>query len=234
MSLTRPRKVPTLAVLAGALIVAALAFAQGGVLDDPARPAEERERDAGSKPLQVYAFFGVEPGQTVVDLMPGGGYNTYLLSKIVGPEGRVFAGPDRRGRVAERVQADGLSNVQVFADIAEVPAGSIDVIVTVRNMHDLELRVADSASLYAAYLQALKPGGVMGVVDARMPGEGVDERTHRINERVIIDHLTAAGFELVDSSDLLANPDDDFGKFEGLCERYEIDRMVLKFRRPTG
>ena len=47
-----------------ALVLTSIAFAQHGILDDPARPAEERERDSGSKPLEVYAFFGVDDAST--------------------------------------------------------------------------------------------------------------------------------------------------------------------------
>lgn len=211
----------------------ALFAAQQDILDDPSRPEEERARDAGSKPLEVYAFFGVEPGMTVLDLMPGGGYNTVLLSAVVGPEGTVYAGPDRRGRVQERVTAagDGLANVIVIDDVAGLEENSLDVIVTVRNVHDLENR-GNAAEAYASYLRVLKPGGIFGVVDARTNKEGFDEETHRINQQMVIDHVTAAGFELVEASEMLANPEDDFGAFEGQGNRYEIDRMVLKFRKP--
>jgi len=85
-----------------ALIVAVAsplsASAQEAILDDPARAEGERERDAGSKPLEVYAFWGIESGMTVADMMPGGGYNTFILSKLVGDSGKVYAGPDRRSR----------------------------------------------------------------------------------------------------------------------------------------
>ena len=229
----RFHRATTAVAMVFALVLTSFAFAQHGILDDPARPAEERERDSGSKPLEVYAFFGVEAGMTVVDLMPGGGYNTHLLSKIVGDGGTLYAGPDRRGRLAERAAEAGWSNVTMIASADEVPAGSVDVIVTVRNLHDLESR-GDTVPIYSTYLQALKPGGIFGVVDARTPKEGFDDGTHRINQQVIVDNVTAAGFELVAESDLLANPEDDFGKYEGLGNRYDIDRMVLKFRRPAN
>lgn len=234
--LARRSRFTTLVVgLLTIVAVATVGLAQDqSILDDPMRPAEERARDAGSKPLMVYEFFGVEPGMTVVDLMPGSGYNTHLLSKIVGPEGKVWSGPDRRGRVTERKSASGdtWANVEVFDDIGSIAAGSVDVIITVRNVHDLEGR-GSAAEAYASYLRALKPGGIFGVVDARTPDEGVDSDTHRINQQTVIDHVTAAGFELVDTSEMLANPDDRPGASEEI-PRYEIDRMVVKFRRPTS
>lgn len=225
--------------------VATLGLAQGqSALDDPLRTDADRERDAGSKPLELYEFFGVKPGMTVVDLMPGGGYNTHLLSLIVaGPagsetssgvqdHGQVLSGPDRRGGAAERIEAAGLTNVQVFTDFAEVRPSSVDVMVTVRNIHDLENR-GNTGPVYASYLAALKPGGIFGVVDARTPKEGFDDSTHRINEQHVVDALTAAGFELVERSDMYANPDDDFDRsFRG--SRWTIDRFALKFRRPAN
>lgn len=225
---TNPR--PLSGALLALAVVAGLGLAQHSALDDPLRTDGDRERDSGSKPLELYEFFGVEPDMTVVDLMPGGGYNTHLLS-LLAEHGQVFAGPDRRGRVAERVEAAGLSNVTVFADIAEVRPGSVDVMITVRNIHDLENR-GDTGPVYASYLAALKPGGIFGVVDARTPKEGFDESTHRINEQLVVDVLTAAGFELVERSEMYANADDDFDEsFRG--SRWTIDRFALKFRRPS-
>lgn len=222
----------------GLTVVAAVGFAGGllaqqSILDDPTRPAQERERDAGSKPLEVYAFFGVQSGMTVLDLMPGGGYNTVILSKVVGDQGTVYAGPDRRGRLAERLAAAPLANVTLIEGVDSIPADSLDVIVTVRNVHDLEAR-GTAAEAYVSYLAALKPGGIFGVVDARTPKEGFDSETHRINQQTVIDHVTAAGFELVETSEMLANPNDDFGMSESGGGRWSIDRMVLKFAKPAG
>ena len=97
------------ALCALALIVAVASplsvGAQESILDDSARPEGERERDSGSKPLEVYSFWGIESGMTVLDLMPGGGYNTFILSKLVGDSGKVYAGPNRGDRMAERLAA---------------------------------------------------------------------------------------------------------------------------------
>lgn len=216
------------------LAVAGLGFAQQDILDDPSRPAEERARDAGTKPLELYAFFEVEEGSTVADMMPGGGYNTIILSKVVGDSGKVYSGPagGRRDRITPRLQANPLANVEVFGDYSEIPADSLDVIVTVRNLHDLINRGND-AEVLAQWLRALKPGGILGVVDARTTMEGFDGNTHRINEQLVIDRVTAAGFELVESSDLLANPDDDVSSRAETGNRYDIDRLTLKFRKPA-
>jgi predicted methyltransferase len=232
IEMTRP--VFRSAAFAAAMVAAAgLAVAQQSILEHPARTDEERARDAGTKPVELYAFFGIEEGMTVADMMPGGGYNTILLSNLVGPNGRVYSGPDGRGRVATRVAEASIANVQVFADYAEVPAGSLDAIVTVRNVHDLINR-GNAGEVLAGWMQMLKPGGILGVVDARTTMDGFDGETHRVNEQTVIDTVNAAGFELVESSDLLANPNDDYSRrSEEGAERYEIDRMTLKFRKPT-
>ena len=214
-----------------AVAIASLGFAQQDILNDPSRPDAERARDAGTKPLELYAFFGVEAGMTVGDLMPGGGYNTYILSPLVGSSGKVYSGPDRRGGLATRLGESPLANVELIGGFDDMPAGSIDVLITVRNLHDL-INGGGEAEALAAWLTALKPGGILGVVDARTTMEGFDGSTHRINEQTVIDAVTAAGFELVESSDLLANPDDDITTRAETGNRYDVDRMALKFRKP--
>jgi predicted methyltransferase len=224
---------PTCAVLALAVAVAGFGFgfAQQNILDDPSRPPEERARDAGTKPVQLYAFWGIESGMTVADMMPGGGYNTYILTRLVGPSGKVYTGPDRRGGMAARLASNPLANTTLVASYDEMPAGSVDVIITVRNMHDL-INGGNEAAALAQWMTALKPGGILGVVDARTSKPGFDADTHRINEQTVIDAVTAAGFELLESSDLLANPGDDIETRAETGNRYDIDRMTLKFRKP--
>lgn len=225
------------------------------ILDDPSRSDDDRYRDEGFKPLEVYGFLEVQPGATVVDLWPGGGYNTHILSHAVGDDGRVLAvlGPlytrgsyeDRvRSQLQERIDAGGLDNVEIVGPITDVPEGSVDVAITVRNYHDLGDAEARTAVL-PDVMRMLKPGGILGVVDAHTP-EGVDEENHRMAAELAIDEITAAGFELVDTSDVLANPADtyDFDGREGLdtpddvsddapIHRYFIHRFVQKYRKPA-
>jgi len=217
--------VSTIAVVA----VAGLAIAQQDVLSSPGRTDDDHARDSGSKPLEIYAFFGVESGMTVVDLMPSAGYNTYILSPLVGDDGTVYSGPDRSGGLATRLGENPLANVEVIGGYDDIPAGSVDVMITIRNMHHV-IGGNGEAETLAAFLAALKPGGIFGVVDARTTMDGYDSNTHRINQQMVVDAIVGAGFEFVEASEVLGNPDDDVSTNSG--ERYNIDRFTLKFRKP--
>lgn len=220
-----------------ALSAAAPLRAQARDLDLAAlgRPAEEVARDSTSKPLAVYDFFEIGRGSVVADLMPGGGYNTAILTHLVGDRGVVFSQRGRRNAVAERMRTGDLAgrgNIVLFGEVEDLPADSLDVVLTVRNYHDLpQERIA---SWLAGIRRALRPGGVFAVVDVRTkPGfRGRAPDLHRISEDVVVKEVTAAGFELAGRSDLLANPKDEYGSSE-FDNREVTDRMVLKFRKPA-
>lgn len=217
------------------------------LLDDPSRTDDERYRDQGMRPLEVYAFFGIEPGMVVADLGTATMYNAYLLDRIVGSEGKVNAvidwGPEladwrleRTMPAYERLTATGaLTNTELIGTLEEVPDNSLDALIIIRHYHDLgdrEVRVAHLPRL----LRALKPGGTLGVMDAHtdMPDER-DESVHRMNEALARREISGGGFEFVASSDLLHNPDDTFD-FDGReddapIHRYFIHRWTMKFRK---
>ncbi len=218
------------------------------VLAHASRSDDDRYRDEGFKPIEVYGFLGIEPGMTVADVWPGRGYHTHLLSLLMGERGKVLSvlGPlylqseyEERVRSAlkERIEAGRLENVEVVGPLSDVPDNSVDVMITVRNYHDLGDRDARTAVL-PDLMRALKPGGVLGVVEAYTPKKGVDEPFHRINEDLVIEEITSAGFQLVDRSDVLYNPDDTYD-FDGREEdapihRYYIHRFVHKYRKPAA
>ena len=216
-------------------------------LDDPTRSDDDRKRDKGFKPLKVYAFFDVAPGKVVADLWPGRGYNTQILSRVVGDKGRVLAvlGPlytqeKYITRVTEavnkRIDAGKLHNVTIIGPLSDLEPDSIDVMITVRNYHDLgeeEERLAPLPGI----MRALKPGGILGVVDAVTDKKGVDEPVHRINEDLVIKEITGAGFELGGQSDILVNMEDTY-EYDGReddapIHRYFIHRFVHKYRNPA-
>ena len=214
-------------------------------LQDPSRPGAEVEQDAGRRPIDVYEFFGVQPGQTVADVYNSGGYNTHLLSRLVGDSGQVYSVFEFYSdadffytvdEVTERVSSAGLSNVEVADHMSELPAGSVDVAVAIRNYHDVEWVYPGltRAGQTADFFRIVKPGGFVGIVEAATPNEGWDNDAHRLNKQVVIDDFTAAGFELVDESDILANPDDDASVAGFETGRHLVDRYVLKFRKPSN
>ena len=214
-------------------------------LQDPSRPEAEVAQDAGRRPIDVYEYLGVQPGQTVADVYNADGYNTHLLSRVVGDSGRVYSVFEFYSdaeffytvdEVAERVASGGLSNVELANHMSELPADSVDVAVAVRNYHDVEwvYQGLTRAGQTADFFRMVKPGGFVGIVEVARPNEGWDDGAHRLNKQVVIDDFTAAGFELVDESDMLANPDDDTSVSGFETGRHLVDRYVLKFRKPSS
>ena len=223
----RKSAVMTAIALAAAVLLAGAASARLN-LNAPGRTDEERDRDTYNKPDELYAFWGIKEGNTVIDLIPGDGYNTYLLSQLVGPKGTVYAiGTYNFDKLEERLRASPLANVQHMKTdaLASVPDGSVDVIVTIRNYHDIPDE--QRAKLMADLKRVLKTGGVLGVVDARTK-TGRDKEGHRIADDVIKSEVTAAGFKLADSSEMLANKNDDY-KNPNWEKRYTLDQSCFKF-----
>jgi len=211
------------------------------ILADPTRPAEEVAQDADRKALEVYEFLGVEPGMTVADVWTGGGYNTHLLSRAVG-DGQVTAvlGFYAEGQfatadaLAQRVTEASLDNVEIVSALTDVMPNSVDVAVAVRNYHDAQ-QFGDGRPATVAQLFAMtKPGGIVGIIDVAAAVEGWDEDTHRLGEQAVIADFEAGGFELVDSSDILRNPNDDHSTSGFDVGRHTMDRYLLKFRKPAG
>lgn len=217
-----------------------------------ARPEADRARDAGRKPGEVLAFFGVEPGMTVLDLFSGGGYYTEIAARLVGPSGRVIAHNNQAyldyaaEEIAARYAGGRLANVARLngsvTDLELKPA-SVDVALLMLAYHDLYFRPEDGSwpridgpAMLELIHRSLRPGGILGVVDhAGSPDITMEEigRLHRIDERRLVREIEAAGFELVASSDILRNPRD--GRLLPMYDpeiRGRTDRLVLKFRKP--
>ena len=230
------------AVLVIVGLTAGSSLAQQSILDDPNRPEADKARDAGSKPLAVYEWLGITDGMTVGDIVPASGYNSHILAGVVGDEGHVlavFTSDQGKAGLETRFGDAGIDNVKVMLNLDGVPDNSVDAFICVRNIHDMitpslaEAYGMQPDPILNAALRALKPGGIFGVVDARTNKEGADADAHRINEKMMIADLEARGFELVDSSELLAKPDDDYSQPSWGEGRYTLDRMLLKFRKPS-
>lgn len=203
---------------------------EGAGTDDEMAEAED-PRAPWSKPYEVYEFVGIEEGDVVLDLLAGGGYNTLKVAEVVGPEGKVLAErarPEFQSQVAEG-EVEPAAPVE-FVAFDELEPNSVDAILAIRAYHIWE----DVEEPLGVLYEALRPGGVVGVVELRLGQEtGHDMELHRLGEQTVIDDWEGAGFEFVESSDILRVEDDDYTVFvpEGK-QRYQTDRMLMKFRKP--
>lgn len=212
---------------------------------DSARPAEDKQRDADRKPAETLAFAGVKPGDTVIEIAPGKGYYTRLLSVVVGPKGKVYAAtsqpkPDAPPPAVQAIAADPhYSNVSVsFQRVADLklPQGA-DLVWTSLNYHDFHnIPDVDLATINRAIFAALKSGDTYFVLDhAAEAGSGLrDTNTlHRIDEETVKQEVTAAGFKLVGESDILRNKSDPHtAKVFDPEIRGHTDQFALKFKKP--
>jgi predicted methyltransferase len=215
----------------------------------PDRPKADTDRDGLRHPAELIAFAGIKPGQSVGDLMPGGGYFTRIFSGVVGPKGHVFAFVPAefvgfRATAADKVKA--IAALPAYANVAVVTVPfaetaapePLDLIWTSDNYHDVyggEGSPEAAAKLDQAVLKALKPGGVFIVVDHSAPGAdgSVAKTLHRINPETVKQQVEAAGFKLEAESQILADPADPhtIPVFDGAI-RGKTDQFVFKFRKP--
>lgn len=272
-----PRSLRPLAVAlaAGVALLAAEAVpaadadsALKAAIASPSRTAKFVARDAARHPAEELTFFGLQPGQTVVELWPGGGYWTEILVPYLrqGHGRYVAALPPivKDGEENETTQhwlealatrapeygpvtVGWLSATQ--ADFA--PAGSVDVILTFRNLHNWMYEgFADRA--LAACFTALKPGGVLGVeAHSGRTDKPQDPKAENgyVREDYAIELIKKAGFRYVGKSEINANPRDTKDYKEGVWTlpptltlkdqdraKYlaigEADNFVLKFEKP--
>ena len=241
------------------------------ILAGDQRSDANRARDVYRHPKETLLFFGIRPEQTVVEVWPGGGWYTEIIAPLVAEKGKFYAAqvvpnPESKGTTAAlKAYADKLAarpdlygKVTVTAmgpgstaDIA--PPGSVDLVVTFRNIHNWMGRDYAPAA-FAAMYKALKPGGTLGVVEHRgNPAVPQDPKAKSgyINEDYAIRMIEAAGFRLVAKSEANANPKDTRDYEKGVWTlpptyalgdtdraKYaaigESDRFTLKFIKPSG
>jgi predicted methyltransferase len=242
-SATPVEAVQELAALPDASIPEAIKSA----VNAPDRSAEDKQLDSGRQPAQMLAFFGIKPGMQVADIFAGGGYTTELLSRVVGPNGKVYSQngpfPDRFKKIGDawhaRLKNPALSNVVAVEkpfgapDMLTVPPGSLDAVIMNMNYHDMVLFKIDRDKVNAVVFMALKPGGFYDIVDhSAKNGSGIqDVSLHRIDEKFLVDEIEKSGFKLAAASSALRHPDDD-RTWNVFKKRGQTDRFMLKFVKP--
>jgi predicted methyltransferase len=232
----------------------------------PARSAAMVARDKARHPIEELTFFGLGPKMTVVELWPGGGYWTDILGAYLAPTGHYTialpvpgnaeedAGTARfRARIAaEKGRLGTVHETALGAGHFEIaPPGSVDLVLTFRNFHNwMDEGYAEQA--LAACFTALKPGGILGIEEHRGRND-VPQDPKAKNGYVRQDYAIAlakkAGFVLVGSSEINANPRDTKDWVDGVWTlpptlaqgdkdraKYiavgEADNFVLKFQKP--
>ncbi|SFR86032.1 class I SAM-dependent methyltransferase [Sphingomonas jatrophae] len=259
---------PLIAALAATLITAtAPAPARTAdplvtTLSDGRRAEANRTRDRYRHPMETLRFFGVKPGQTVVEFQPGGGWYSEILAPLQKGRGRYIplvsaAGADK-ARTYFAGKADWFGPVEVAtldaaAGTSSLAPNSADVILTFRNVHNLLMaNDAAAAGAFRAFFAALKPGGTLGVVDHRLPEEmdtAREKSSGYVKRSTILRLATAAGFKLAGESRVNANPKDTHDHPQGVWTlppvlrlgdkdraKYvaigESDRLTLRFVKP--
>jgi predicted methyltransferase len=244
-------KVAALAVVSG-LALASAAFVAPAVarmsqviadaIANPARPAADKARDALRKPGEVMAFSTIKPGDKVLELLPGGGYFSRVISGVVGSNGAVLAAspnlnPDPTKAPQPKPGDPAFPNVTpvLFGRTGALPGG-LDAVFTAQNYHDMHLtRVnLDVIAFDQRLYDALKPGGVLIIEDhSALPGTDltVPDQIHRINEDIVKKEVESVGFKLEAESDILRNPADT-RTVNPHTMHDQTDQFLLRFRKP--
>ena len=254
-----------------ATVDAALAKAIAGDWRDPKNSA----RDAHRHPAETLSFFGVRANQHIVEITPGGGgwyaeilapylrdngrYGAAMVDPAALPEGR----RDYQQKSLDDLKARLAAHPTRFDKAAFVlfdpkqprfgEAGSADAVLTFRNVHNW-VSAGTADGFFSAFFEAVKPGGVLGVVEHRAkPGTDMEtmKKSGYLTEALVIELATKAGFVLDARSEVNANPKDTADHPNGVwtlpptnrhdaedAQKYraigESDRMTLRFVKPAA
>lgn len=234
----------------------------------PKRTAAFAARDAWRHPYETLKFFGISPDSSVVEISPGGGWYTEILAPYLRGQGQLILAADD----PETAKPDSLKSLnRLKAKLADQPdvydrvvfgvfappdklqyaaPGSVDLVMTFRNVHNwLEYGDTGVRAVFQSAYRALKPGGVLGVVEHRLPEDRVQDATASsgyVHPSYVVDMAQSVGFALAASAEFNSNPKDasdhiggvwalppsfvnkevDREKFQAIGES---DRMTLKF-----
>jgi predicted methyltransferase len=226
----------------------------------PQRSEENKARDQYRHPLETLTFFGLKPDMTVVEIWPGNGWYSEILAPFLRDRGKLYeaVGGGAGAKAFEaKLKADPavynkviVTVLQPPAETAIAPAGTADMILTFRNVHDWLPR-GNAEDYFKAFYRALKPGGILGITDHRAnPSQSQDSNAKNgyVRQDYMIELAEQAGFKLAGTSEINANPKDprnqpvwDLPPTLRLGQKNrakylaigESDRMTLKFIKPA-
>jgi predicted methyltransferase len=240
-----------------------------GILAGSQRSEANKARDVYRHPKATLLFFGLRPEMSVLEVYPEPGWYTEILAPLLRDKGKYYAAviaPDpsssyvtkRLAAYHEKLAArpdlyDKVTLVTLPVDGSDVvPPGSVDMVLTFRNLHNWMSR-DESARILATFYKALKPGGTLGIVEHRgNPTVPQDPKAKSgyVNEDYAIKLIEAQGFRLLAKSEVNANPKDTKDYPEGvwtLPPSYELgdkdrakyaaigesDRFTMRFEKPA-
>lgn len=238
------------------------------ILAGDQRPESDRARDVYRHPKETLLFFGIRPEMTVLEVWPEPGWYTEIIAPLLRDHGKYYAAVPpvnpasaNAGKRRAEYQAKLAANPAEYGKVAVVnmpvdggnvvPPGTLDMALTFRNVHNF-MSAGEAAKVFATLYRALKPGGILGVVEHRgNPSVPQDPKADSgyVNEDYAIKLIEAQGFRLVAKSEVNDNPKDtkDYEKgvwtlpptFElGDKDRAkyaaigESDRFTLRFVKP--
>lgn len=210
---------------------AAQSSALQAAIASPLRSTANVARDPYRHPVETLAFFGVKPGDTVVEIWPGGGWYAEILAPYLAAGGGTYiAAASERGLAGVNKLA--AANPAHFGTVrtADFPApatggtplaaGTADVVLTFRNVHNWMMGEKPfDADAFRQMYAMLKPGGTLGVVEHRLPETADDARQLKsgyVKVSTVRRLAEAAGFRFVGASEINANPRDSADWAEGV------------------
>ena len=231
------------------------------------RSANNKARDQYRHPVETLGFFGFTPNMTVVEITPGGGWYTEILAPALKGKGKLYAAhyPDTgednyysnsRKKLEKKLASNAAFSEVVLTNFVPrkpselAPKGSADLVLTFRNLHNWKDEGVEQ--VFKDAFNALKPGGVLGVVEHRLPaGVAPEKAVGYVSEAKTIKQAKAAGFRFAGASEINANAKDMAQHPKGVWtlppvlalkekdkEKYlaigESDRMTLKFVKPES
>jgi len=218
------------------------------ILADACRPAADKADDEARKPAALLEFAAVRPGSTVLEMEVGRGWMTELLSKAVGPNGKVitqnpaefaYSAPAMAARRKDGCLANVTDITSHFDDLSKIPDHSVDNALWILGPHETYFHpnganLGDPAKSFSELRRVLKKGGTLVIMDHAADASApttIAQTLHRIPPAAAMKLAVDAGFKLEAKSDLLANPQDDRTKpvFNNTIRRH-TDQFLWKFK----